>query len=602
MKPIPFSFVVPPSVGTVSGALLVLICALALAARAEEPANEPAPQPSTTEQPATAPPNLGPQPDADSTAVEPPKEPAPEPPRPPAPIPIQLQRYRVQVLVGFENVPHFSEEFRRSVLESVREGLARYVGEFWESAVAEERGRIFSGLPALKRLGVERIPPGAIADDLQKVYLLWIRASGAGFEVAGREWDVLTHQLGALTVHSGYDRREISETLLAVIHDVYRPVAAVEASKSGAITLRARGGEYPPRDESWQPLSSMRAYETFYCFLNKDRAVERVQQVPFTFVTPDDGAERGIAGGTVASGLRAPLLARRRIQIVVLGINSRRPETRLTLITRPPSRKPLAGVEVEISNEAALPDDTPHIAKEPVEQGPADKEKKTSPPPRAKLPRLVADRNGLVTLNASLSPTGQPVWLFVKSGQALLARVPIVPGAQGVETLELPDDTLRLETEGKIASLQAELVDTVARRAVLMSQARARAKSREWEAVAVILKQVDEMPKAPAFAGDINAIRIPALKVARAHRDRTTEARIQKLCDELAELVTNYLDEEKFKDLREELAEMRQLAADEATVEAQAKAAEAKPPPEDVPPADEKQDSQPKLPAAPKGF
>jgi hypothetical protein len=213
----------------------------------------------------------------------------------------------------------------------------------------------------------------------------------------------------------------------------------------------------------------------------------------------------------------------------------------------------------------------------------------------------VADRNGQVTLNASLSATGRPVWLFVKSGQALLARVPIVPGAQSVETLELPDDTLRLETEGNIASLQAELVDTVARRAVLMSVARARAKAREWEAVAAILKQLDGMPKAPEFGVKINAIRVPALKTARARRDRTTEARIQKLCDELGELVTNYLDEEKTKELREELAEIRQLTADEATVEAQAKAAESKPPPQEQP-AEEKPDAKPKADAGAKGF
>src|SRR5262249_33249717 len=155
--------------------------------------------------------------------------------------------------------------------------------------------------------------------------------------------------------------------------------------------------------------------------------------------------------------------------------NRHRPETRLTLITRPPSRKPLAGVEVEISDEPTIRDDTPHLGKQP-EQGPAEAEGTTKPAPRSRLPRLVADRNGLVTLNASLSATGGPVWLFVKSGQALLARVPVVPGAQSVEPLELPDDALRLETEGNIASLQAELVDTVARRAVLMSVARARAK------------------------------------------------------------------------------------------------------------------------------
>ncbi len=587
------------SIGSLLAAAVLILCSFAVAA--QDPADKPPPQPPATEQPAVAPPAATTT-ENDQNPPQTPKVPAPEPARPPAPLPLPLERYRVQVLVGFDNVPHFSEEFRRSVLQSVHEGLDRYIGEFWECTVTEERGKIYSGLPALKRLRFETIPPGVVADDVQKVYLLWVRASGAGFDVSGREWDTLTHQLGALAANSGYDRRGVADTVLAVIHGLYRPIAAIEATKSGAISLRARGGEYPPRDESWRPLDTTRTFETFYCFLNKDRAVERVQPVPFTFVTPEEGPERGVSGAKAASGLRAPLVGRRRIQIVALGINSRRSNTRLTLITRPPSRKPLAGVEVEISDEPTIRDDAPHIAKEPVGKEPGDNAEKPDPAPRPALPRLVADRNGLVTLDAGLSPNGRPVWLFVKSGQALLARVPIVPGAQGAETLELPDDTLRLETEGNIASLQAELVDTVARRAVLMSQARARAKARDWEAVAVVVKQIDDMPKAPAFAGNINAIRVPALKTARARRDRTTEARIQKLCDELGELVTNYLNEEKIKELREELAEMRQLAADEATVDAQAKAAAAKPPEEEPPPAAEKKDAKPKPPAEAKGF
>jgi hypothetical protein len=81
------------------------------------------------------------------------------------------------------------------------------------------------------------------------------------------------------------------------------------------------------------------------------------------------------------------------------------------------------------------------------------------------------------------------------------------------------------------------------------------------------------MRKAPSFTVDINAIRIPALKMAKARRDRTTAARVEKLCGETLELVNNYLDEEKVKELRDELAEMRQLARDEAAAEGQAKAA-----------------------------
>src|SRR5262249_8986761 len=159
----------------------------------------------------------------------------------------------------------------------------------------------------------------------------------------------------------------------------------------------------------------------------------------------------------------------------------------------------------------------------------------------------------------------------VRSGQALLARVPFLPGIRERDLLELPDDSLRLETEGSVALLQAELVDTVARRAVLISLARSRAKTNGWTAVDDLPKQLDHMPRPPAFLGGLDAIRIPARQTARTRRDKTTELRIDRICDETAELVTNYLDEEKIKELREELAELRQVAQEQAKLEAEIK-------------------------------
>jgi hypothetical protein len=506
-------------------ALLLLAClVLSLGAAQSPPPDEPKQEPSAPQEKPAASLEL-PPPIADEPLLD----------NPTPPIPPDLQPYQVEMRVGFENDPQFGDEFRRVVLDGSRAGLERYVGQFWNCTVAEEQGKIFTGLPALKRLRGETLPKDAFPAEAHKVFLLSVQSAGSGYRVAGREWDVITRQLGEIMFQSVAERSEIPEALLAVVHDVFRPIAAVETSKSGTVTFRARGGEFPPPDESWLPLQKGRTFEVYYCFLNKEREIERVQQVPFTYLVVGEETGRGIAVGSVTSGLRAPLTARRRIQPLALGITRRRPETRLTLITRPPARKPLAGVEVEISLVPMLPEDA---ARKAAENGAkkdgagkdqnkekAKDEPKPAPQP-AKLPRLVADRSGVVTLNASASPNGEPVWLFVKSGQALLARVPIVLGAQSAEVLELPDDTLRLEIEGSIATLQAELVDAVARRAVLMAQAKAQAKAGQWEAMGEILKQLDDMPRAGAFAININAIRQPALKAARARRDRTTEERI----------------------------------------------------------------------------
>lgn len=502
--------------------------------------------------------------------------------------------YSVRVNIAFEAGPRFNSQFRRDLLKQVADGLERSVGEFWQAEVVEESGSTFAGLAALKRLAAEsliRVPkpvePAAdepataetLPVDPDKQYFLWVEGAGAGFSVAGREFDNATRQLGPLTTGSVLDRGEISVALLTAIARLFRPIAAVEQPRNGPPLMRARGGSFTPPDSQWQAIRPGQIFEAYSTFRNKEQVVERVQHVPWTYVVAGDSPSLGRTAGTLISGMRSPLATRRnRVQNVALAVSGRGPVTNLTLVTRPPARKPLAGLEVELS---------------PVPYPPRDGEKPEGEKSVPKNPRLVADRTGVVPLSVTTAPDGRPVWLLVHSGQVLLARVPFLPGTQESVVLELPDDSFRLETEGEIALVQAKLVDTVARRAVLMSMAKARAKDGQWDVVTGLLKDLEAMPKAATFAGEINVIRLNSRSAAKARRDATAEQRIQKLCGETLELVTNYLDEEKLKELRDEINEMRQLKNDEAALESGVK-------PEPAKPAAKKKKARPAPAAAPK--
>ena len=62
----------------------------------------------------------------------------------------------------------------------------------------------------------------------------------------------------------------------------------------------------------------------------------------------------------------------------------------------------------------------------------------------------------------------QPIQLlFVRNGQQLLGKLPLVPGDQPLLVAPLRDDELRLEAEGFLLGVQENLVDLVARREVL---------------------------------------------------------------------------------------------------------------------------------------
>lgn len=487
--------------------------------------------------------------------------------------PLESQPYHVRIQIGFASSPQFDARFRQRILEQVAQGIERYVGELWQCEVTEEQGQIFSGLAALERLESGTTLEQSFPADVQKVYLLYLDASGAAIQSAGREWDVPVRQLGPLTTRAVRDRRDVSESLLALVNELFRPVAEIERTRSGTTTLCARGGRFHPPDPRWQPLPPEKLFEAYYCFLDKDQAIERVQQVPWTYVAAGQMVDDGRSDGTVTSGLRAPLGTRRnRVQTLALGINGRGAGTKLTLMTRAPARKLLAGVAVELSPVPNPPRDTERPQREQSQDDQSDQE-----PADARNPRQVTDRNGNVSISAASVSDGHPIWLLVHSGPVLLARVPFVPGLRSAETLELPDDSLRLEVEGDIALVQARLVDTVARRAVLMALARNRAKASEWEAMDGALKELREMRQAASFVSEIGVIRIRAVKAARARRDSSTEQRVQKLCGETLELVTNYLDEEKFAEFLNDLEDLRRFEREQAQATTKADVDEQKP-------------------------
>jgi hypothetical protein len=472
-------------------------------------------------------------------------------------VPVDRQPYSVRIVVAFEAEPASGAAWRTRVVHDLQDGIERAVGEMWRSTIVEDTSGALSGSDALARLkpgDLARICPSGSFD---KVYLLTLRLAGAGLRASGREWDAITGELSAVASEETSEPRDVVPRLLAVLASVFRPVAEVETSKAGAKTLRVRGADFTPRDEAFRPLKSGARFEPYYRYRNKQLEVERIQLVPWTYLLATE-CVRGVASADVVSGLRSALPGRRRrIDVVALGISARHATTKLVLMTRAPGSHPLAGVEVEIA--------TAPVAAAASADSAADSAAATAPTEPA--PRLVADRSGCVVIRSEQLAKWPTLWLRVYSGQALLARLPFVPGVRAVEVLELPDDGLRLQVEGEISMLQSELLDTVARRAVLMSLARTRAKTREWNEVDALIAQIAKVQNPAEFEGRLNAIRVPSLARARKNRDRGTELRIAKLCDETAELINHYLDPDKLRELKEEMSELKISSADEKALE-----------------------------------
>jgi hypothetical protein len=214
------------------------------------------------------------------------------------------------------------------------------------------------------------------------------------------------------------------------------------------------------------------------------------------------------------------------------------------LVPRNNPSKPLAGHQVDVVPKLKVKDEP---ASEPA--------------------TLYTNRGGSALISAA--PELPVVWLYVHSGSNLLARVPFVPGLEPEQTLELPDDTLRLSVEGEIAVLRARLIDTVAKRAVTMARAKQFANAGDWKNAPAQLAELEKLPTAKEYQAQLTAIRVSAVERAQQLRDRAAESRINKLCTETSQTITQYLDPDKIRQLKEELNELRKLDnADKASLPA----------------------------------
>jgi hypothetical protein len=166
-------------------------------------------------------------------------------------------------------------------------------------------------------------------------------------------------------------------------------------------------------------------------------------------------------------------------------------------------------------------------------------------------------RDGYVHI--PVDPDEPIVWVYVYSGNALLARVPYVPGVTTDETIPLPDDSIRLSVEGEIDLMRGKLIDTVARRATLMALAKMTDENEKLlpaQRRTVIdekFREIYALPGKEEFQTRLSTIREPSLIQARRLKNKFAERRIKKLCDDTGKLIDQYLDMAPVRKFRGEL-------------------------------------------------
>lgn len=468
----------------------------------------------------------------------------PAPPVADAP-PLERSPYRVQLLLAFDPMG-LDQAARTSIVRDLDQTALRCLGDLWSLRVSE-----VTWLHPVNQRGIERVDfarvkmhdPQATADIW---YLAAVEARPVGFRVSVRSWQPDVQVETRPTSFEVMDERDLAVRVLRHCHELTRPMGIVEHVEDRTVRMRMRAGDLSPPDSSFADLAHLDVLVPMLAYRNKDQVIEKLQPIPWTYITIDE-SDGSTVMGTVQSGLKLALGGKKRgrIDTLVVGVQPEYRSTRLELYTQGKPSLPLMAHRLEIREKSVIP--RPTDANPDVD------------PNSTLMGEELTNRLG----ETEIFETSQPlVWLFAYSGQHLLAKVPFVPGAARSIRLEVPDDSLRLAAEADVQMLQGEVIDAVALRNTAIATIRAAAKKDDWATVNQKLELLKGQQNMKILLERLTAVRVAGVAAARASRDKVAEARIARLCDEAVNLINTHLGNDKVKILAEEMEALQNAEAE----------------------------------------
>lgn len=456
------------------------------------------------------------------------------PTAPPTPVqrPIELRPYDVLISVRFRHDAELDAAFCRSSLETIGIRLRSRLGEMWNITVAEDASSSGASRSAVERVSPDELNDRWLTSPHDKVFEVAVSREGSRYDVFVREWDKNSQTTGPVIGGSTMDRRQVAQVTSEQIHRAYRPVVMIISVNGNENEMLARAGEFLAADPGAAPFQTGDYLKPYLRYLDRQRNVRQIQHLDWTYVRVDS-IDRARLAGTTVSAFKAPLMgSRRRVELMAIRVRPLLAETEIRLTPRKEPLNPMAGFRVDVMDR--IPTEADRV------------------PDRL---TLLSSRQGTVTL--PVDPQHPLRWLFVQSGQSVLAQVPYIPGVVANIELNTPNDAARLKVEGALSLIEGELIDILGRRAVLMGQARKAAEADRWTEVDEYLRQFNALPDLPQVEQRITAIETPAVQSARQFNDRVGESRIKRQCKEVRETAQKHLDPETAKDFRDEMNSLR---------------------------------------------
>ncbi|WP_254510706.1 hypothetical protein [Anatilimnocola floriformis] len=371
-------------------------------------------------------------------------------------------------------------------------------------------------LNGLKVEQVQNAIPGEAGID--KIYLIAVNDDHGRLQLQIRELDYRARLFGVVLDRETMQRDALAWTIWDGIVTAFTPIARIERVNGNELAARTRAGGLITTEDS--PAWIRKNVALRPVLRRNDRngepAAGGISILPWTMlnVLEQSGPQLSCK---LQTGYRSPIPAKgtARLERLALLVKPQFPSTVLHLRSRDASASPLAGYEIWRKT------------------GDTDAERIGATDWRGDIELPQAETAALQTL-------------LVKSGNQLLARLPLVPGQQPQLEAAVVNDDGRLQAEGFIASLQSKIMDLEARRQISAVRIRAKIKDDKLDDAQKMFEEFRNLETRSDLSRMLDKQIIKSV-------DPTTQKRIDKMLVDARTLLSKFLDPELGNAMQREL-------------------------------------------------
>ncbi len=138
--------------------------------------------------------------------------------------------------------------------------------------------------------------------------------------------------------------------------------------------------------------------------------------------------------------------------------------------------------------------------------------------------------------------------IYIKNGDTVLAKLPMVIGLQQVETAELPDDRRRLKAEAFVRGFQGEILDLIGLRNLLATRIKLHLKNDKLPAAEAVLEELRQLRNYTEMTVELDAIQRRMLDEKSGPVSLSSKNRIDKMFQSTRVMLQKYLQDNLLTD------------------------------------------------------